>query len=289
MSDEKTPAEQMDELMRQPWPRNPDGRPTVIYDVTKLDETTEKRAPTPAELNAAFAHVPEGYRPEFCEGCSALNSLVDGECRECGWSVAPPKGGLLDGPQGKAFAKAYIEDLKKQAEGEPPNDVPSFPVPEFLKGATYNPKLGLYEKPNPDMLDGYERFRVTVMGPGGVTKTLPPSIPWTVQGAPDVTNPTAESASVNIPDMQMVDQPPKPERKLEVDRPLIQQAMEAAFQDAHDASSFFGCNTLVIVIDSQGNYQFKFQGIEKQRLLDLLLKVTTQINAMTAPSEVVKE
>jgi hypothetical protein len=42
------------------------------------------RTPTAWELNQAFLHVPEEYRPELCEGCGSLNSMVEGQCRECG-------------------------------------------------------------------------------------------------------------------------------------------------------------------------------------------------------------
>lgn len=45
--------------------------------------------PTAREMNAGFAHVPDAVRPEFCEGCGALNSIIDGECRECHTPSSP--------------------------------------------------------------------------------------------------------------------------------------------------------------------------------------------------------
>ena len=45
--------------------------------------STETPPPTAQELNAAFEHVPEEVRPEFCIKCGALNSIHEGECREC--------------------------------------------------------------------------------------------------------------------------------------------------------------------------------------------------------------
>jgi hypothetical protein len=48
------------------------------------------RVPLARALNRSFAHVPEAWRPEFCEGCGASNSFppaTEGEprcCRECG-------------------------------------------------------------------------------------------------------------------------------------------------------------------------------------------------------------
>ena len=35
-------------------------------------------------LNHIFSDLPKDQRPEFCEGCGAGRSMVEGECRECG-------------------------------------------------------------------------------------------------------------------------------------------------------------------------------------------------------------
>lgn len=61
---------------------------TLIDDLEEaLGIASETEDVSAQALNEAFAHVPEAYRPEFCSGCGAGNSLVDGVCRECGWSL----------------------------------------------------------------------------------------------------------------------------------------------------------------------------------------------------------
>ena len=60
----------------------------VLVVSTELSHIKRRRCPrclipTALEMNRKFLHVPEKIRLEYCEGCGASNSMVNGECREC--------------------------------------------------------------------------------------------------------------------------------------------------------------------------------------------------------------
>lgn len=145
---------------------------------------------------------------------------------------------------------------------------PSIPLPPFLENCVFDEEKQLFKRPNPDMVDGCEYFKVTLWAPGG---SGPKSVtPW----------PGFQATIPVEPDYVKVEQPVKEARKLEVTKPLIQQAMESAFSEAHEAASFYGCNTLVVVLDSAGSYQFKYQGMLPKQIVDIMLKIATYINSV---------